>query len=92
MQVRYFDKFIYCTHNHSHMFRFSFTLERIGVCPNTSIVLKKIGQYPSVADFAVPQISKYKSVLREQYREFTKAIGLFANGIGIGAYVYLLGH
>ena len=49
----------------------------------------KIGQYPTVADLVIPEIAKYKSVLKEQYREFSKAVGLFAHGIGIGSFVYL---
>lgn len=49
----------------------------------------KIGQYPSVADLIIPEIAKYKAVLGTQYREFSKAIGLFAHGIGIGSFVYL---
>ena len=49
----------------------------------------KIGQFPSVADLAIPQIAKYKSILGQQYREFSKSVGLFAHGIGIGSFVYL---
>lgn len=49
----------------------------------------KIGQFPSVADLVIPEIAKYKSVLGSQYREFSKAVGLFAHGIGIGSFVYL---
>lgn len=49
----------------------------------------KVGQYPSVADLVIPEIAKYKPVLGTQYREFSKAIGLFAHGIGIGSFVYL---
>jgi len=49
----------------------------------------KIGQFPSVADLMVPGIIKYKSILARQYGEFSKAIGLFAHGIGIGSFVYL---
>lgn len=49
----------------------------------------KIGQYPSVADLVIPEIAKYKSVLGTQYRELSKAVGLFAHGIGIGSFVYL---
>ena len=52
--------------------------------------LKKIGQYPSVADFHISEIKRYKKLLsREKLKEFTKAIGLAANGVGIGSYVYL---
>ncbi len=49
----------------------------------------KIGQFPTVADLVIPEIAKYKSILGTQYREFSKAIGLFAHGIGIGSFVYL---
>lgn len=52
--------------------------------------IEKIGQYPSVADIAIAQIKQYSKVLDKQYlRDFTRAIGLAANGIGTGSYVYL---
>lgn len=52
--------------------------------------LSKVGQYPSVADFHIGQVHKYDKVLpKDKMREFTKAIGLAANGIGIGSFVYL---
>jgi len=49
----------------------------------------KIGQFPSVADIITPDLIKYKSILGKQYHEYSKAIGLFAHGIGIGSFVYL---
>lgn len=53
-------------------------------------VIEKVGQYPSVADIHIAQVKKYRKVLGESYiRDFTKAIGLAANGIGTGAFVYL---
>lgn len=53
-------------------------------------VLYKVGQYKSIADFHMVQIKKYKSVLStERLKEFTRAIGLAANGVGIGSFVYL---
>lgn len=52
--------------------------------------IMKIGQYPSVADIHRGQIKQYKSVLsKEDLKEFTRAIGLAANGVGIGSFVYL---
>lgn len=52
--------------------------------------LSKVGQYPSVADFHIGQVHKYNKVLpKDKMREFTKAIGLAANGVGIGSFVYL---
>ena len=52
--------------------------------------LYKVGQYPSVADFHIGEVKQYKKVLStDKLREFTKAIGLAANGVGIGSFVYL---
>lgn len=56
---------------------------------NNSILIK-VGQYPSVADIHIGQVKQYDKVLeRPILREFTKAIGLAANGVGIGSFVYL---
>ena len=57
--------------------------------PNNSILIK-VGQYPSVADIHIGQVKQYDKVLEKPIlREFTKAIGLAANGVGIGSFVYL---
>jgi hypothetical protein len=53
-------------------------------------LLSKVGQFPSVADFHIGEIKQYKQLLNEEkLREFTRAIGLAANGVGIGSFVYL---
>ena len=53
-------------------------------------IFRKVGQYPSVADFHLGKVKKYTRYLgKNRQREFTKAIGLYANGIGIGSFVYL---
>jgi hypothetical protein len=50
----------------------------------------KIGQYPSFADLSFPELKEYRKVITEKdEKELKRAIGLFANGIGIGSYVYL---
>ena len=49
----------------------------------------KVGQYPSVVDMTIPEIEKYRTILGRQYRDYSKAVVLFANGIGIGSYVYV---
>jgi hypothetical protein len=51
----------------------------------------KIGQYPSIADLHISKINKeYNKVIDgETLKEFTRAIGLAANGVGIGSFVYL---
>ena len=50
----------------------------------------KIGQYPSIADFSFKELNEYDHELdKASRRELGRAIGLFADGIGIGSYVYL---
>lgn len=52
--------------------------------------MMKVGQYPSVADIHIGQIKQYGKVLsKDKLKEFTKAIGLAANGVGVGSFVYL---
>lgn len=52
--------------------------------------IMKVGQYPSVADIHIGQIKQYDKVIGKPIlKEFTKAIGLAANGVGIGSFVYL---
>jgi len=52
--------------------------------------MKKIGQYPSVADLSFPELKEYRKVMsKEDEKELKRAIGLFASGIGIGSFVYL---
>lgn len=57
--------------------------------PEDSLLIK-VGQFPSVADIHIGQVKQYDKVLEKPIlREFTKAIGLAANGVGIGSFVYL---
>lgn len=50
----------------------------------------KIGQFPSVADLSFPELDEYKGVIDESERkELRRAIGLHAQGIGVGSFVYL---
>lgn len=52
--------------------------------------MKKIGQYPSVADLSFPELKEYRKVMtKEDEKELKRAIGLFASGIGVGSFVYL---
>lgn len=52
--------------------------------------LLKIGQFPSVAEIHIHEIKQYNKLLpQEKLKEFTRAIGLAANGVGIGSFVYL---
>lgn len=50
----------------------------------------KVGQFPTVADFHIGELKQYNKLLPEgKMKEFTRAIGLAANGVGIGSFVYL---
>lgn len=63
---------------------------RFVVFQDNAIVVK-IGQFPSLADLQFSEIGKkYDKVLpAEDLRNLKKAIGLVANGIGAGSFVYL---
>lgn len=51
---------------------------------------KKIGQYPSFADLSFPELKQYQKVISKvDIKELRRAIGLYAQGIGVGSYVYL---
>ena len=71
-----------CTRNNSHVYHAYYF--------KSGNFFTKVGQFPSVADFQIPQAEKYRKILDdEQYRELTKGIGLSAHGVGIGSFVYL---
>ena len=70
-----------CTRDEHHTMRFYFEVLDSEVF--------KVGQYPTLADLQEQEIVKYRKYLGRQYPEFTRAVGLFAHGIGIGSYVYL---
>ena len=43
-----------------------------------------------IADFHIHEIKQYDKIIsKEKLKEFTRAIGLAANGVGIGSFVYL---
>lgn len=70
-----------CQRDHQHTYNFYFKV--------TDDKIMKIGQYPSIADLELHKIDKYRPLLKNDYRDFSKAIGLYSHGIGAGSYVYL---
>lgn len=70
-----------CQRDHEHIYHFYFKV--------LDDKIMKIGQYPSIADIELHKIDKYRSLLKDDYRDFSKAIGLFSHGVGAGSYVYL---
>lgn len=56
----------------------------------SGMTVQKIGQFPSVADISNDEVAQYrKGMTEEDAREFHKAIGLAAHGVGVGSFVYL---
>ena len=71
-----------CTRDTAHLLVFIFRVQ--------GDKITKIGQSPSLADFQMQGIKKYRKILGDsKYRELHRAIGLNAHGVGIGAFVYL---
>ncbi|MDD1975223.1 short-chain dehydrogenase [Pseudomonas tussilaginis] len=71
-----------CSRNAAHKLFFLFDIE--------GRTVQKIGQYPSLADLNTYDVRQYSAVLsKEDFKEFTKAIGLAAHGVGVGSFVYL---
>lgn len=76
------DRWYTCLRDKRHSLFFSFRVD------NQNIT--KVGQYPSLADIVATEIQKYRKILgSDAYREFSKAVGLAAHGVGISAFVYL---
>lgn len=78
-----------CVRNNFHI-NFFFLIEQIELEDDVEYILTKIGQNPSIADLEFSKFNKYNKVIdKDSIREIKKAIGLAANGIGIGSFVYL---
>lgn len=70
-----------CQRDESHIFHFTLLTYENKVT--------KIGQYPSIADLQLHKIEKYRTILKDDYRDFSKAIRLNSQEIGAGSFVYL---
>lgn len=53
------------------------------------VIIRKIGQYPSMADMQYLQSDKYRRILKKHYRDYSLALGLLASGVGCGSFIYL---
>lgn len=70
LEKEYFTKVFECSRNNKHKLIFFYRVTTYG--------FEKIGQYPSIASLENNNISRYKSVLKKDYKELNKAIGLFS--------------
>lgn len=76
-----FSKVARCTRN-NHSVIYHFRAFNDGVM--------KTGQYPSMADISLGEISRYRKVLdKTDMKGLSMAIGLHAHGVGAGAFIYL---
>lgn len=79
---RFFTVTLQCTRNTKHTLHFWFLV--------FEATIQKVGQFPSLADLQEPGLRKYRRVLDpEKHRELVRGVRLSANGVGIGAFVYL---
>lgn len=77
-----FSLLFICSRSASHQALFIFRAHRG--------IWDKIGQIPSLAELALPDLRKYRKVLgNDRFKELTRAIGLATHGVGVGAFVYL---
>lgn len=84
MASKSFNVTLVCSRNHEHKLSFNFRVDAAGR------TLQKVGQFPSLAELHLFDVRKYSGVLNESFfREFTRAIGLAAHGVGVGSFVYL---
>ncbi|MGE6344101.1 hypothetical protein ACQKIY_05965 [Bacillus mycoides] len=70
-----------CQRNEFHIYSFMFQI--------TDNKITKVGQFPSIASLELHSIEKYRKILKSDYRDFSKAVGLYSHGIGAGSFVYL---
>lgn len=70
-----------CQRNEKHLYSFMFR-----IIDNT---ITKVGQFPSIASIELHSIDKYRKILKNDYRDFSKAIGLHSHNVGAGSFVYL---
>ncbi|MEC3599076.1 hypothetical protein P4159_25895 [Bacillus thuringiensis] len=75
------DLMFKCQRDDSHTYTFIFQIR------DSKII--KIGQFPSIASLEIHSIDKYRKILKSDYRDFSKAVGLYSHGIGAGSFVYL---
>lgn len=71
-----------CSRDNGHRAEFIFRAHKGAI--------QKIGQSPSLADIATPDLRKYRAVLgQERFHELVRGVGLATHGVGVGAFVYL---
>ncbi len=51
--------------------------------------ITKIGQFPTIASLMKGDVNRYRKILKKQFSEYSRAIGLISHGVGIGSFVYL---
>ena len=78
-----FDRvWITCVRNNGHDILYWLRID--------NLVLEKVGQFPSLATVSNDEVAPFRKLMSdEDGKEFHKAIGLAAHGVGVGSFVYL---
>lgn len=86
-----------CPLNPSHRIYGDFIIEEIVLKEDRKkttevegyVIMKKIGQYPSMKDMQFFECKEYKKILGDNYKDYIMALGLNASGVGCGSFLYL---
>lgn len=81
LSYRYKAVFLECSRENTHTYIMTFEI--------SEEQFWKIGQSPSIRDILGDEIKKYRKVLKDDYKNFNQAIGLYSHGVGAGSFVYL---
>lgn len=77
----YFSRIFECSADNCHTLAFFFRV--------VGRTIEKVGQFPSLGDLQNEEISKYRKLLKDRYKELNKAIMLHSHDVGIGSFAYL---
>ncbi|WP_149096185.1 hypothetical protein [Paenibacillus terrae] len=92
LKTKFLDKWVQCTHDSTHIFKYSFHLNlKTDDLGNSKLAMTKIGQYPSLSDLFTESLKKYKVELDAIgcYKDFSTGCYMYSHGLGIGSYAYM---
>lgn len=82
LEARIFSIEMRCQRKPKHKYTYILEVDRQAI--------SKIGQSPSLATIASGDLIRFRKVLAKRFfQDLTRAVGLFAHGIGAGSFVYL---
>ncbi|SEL80835.1 hypothetical protein SAMN05518856_1196 [Paenibacillus sp. OK003] len=90
-QNQIFIKIVRCTHNLEHEFMFFYQIKLKVKQDKYKLEFQKIGQTPSMSDFAERNINEYEKIMKDYncFDDFVMATHMNGSGAGVAAYTYL---